>query len=1652
MSHRVTYTLVVFIGLAIFGATGFAWYTFTAGARRSTLKMSLFVAAPVGGEGTLGVVVNAGGMQDARPVPGAVLTLEAPANPTAGLRALKMQTLTNRDGFARFKVPPGYGSVVLSARYRWYAASQTVPLSSAAGNPGPSPSSQFSPARPGSAAAGPPPSLFVVETDKATYLPLQSVRFRAVAIGTDGDILPRADLNFEIKDPAGNTLMTKAGTADSWGIAAAEFPLSDTPPIGAYTLKAALASNAALQGSTTFSVQTRPREVFDLAIQTDAESYRYGETLAGVVRARYFFGKPLAGAPVRLSYTLTRRGSPESATVSGQTNRKGEWDFNIPLASGSYPAGTLSITVSVTDPGTGRARTTSLSLPVRPQTPALYLFSEEGSLYSNPGYLKVYAFLGVPRLQARGHGLRAALTGKATGLPVEVRAILENVFELSVPLKGMTSDDYSRTYLEVAATLGGQQVFQRKSLYELFNPSSRVSVRADRAVYPAGSRALVTTAWPGNYPLGMIVTQTGAGTEMFPVRARDGRAATYVTFPRAGDRAYLVTFPVPATAVASENGGLPLYGFQQVLLEGRGGLEVKLASPDHAFRPGEEVPVSLQTGTGFFGAQTAFGLAVVDTKAGGTVKLTSGLSRVLGQVQRATPEFPFDLYFKGLNEETAQQLASILYYGTHRTSSDGTIFMPVRPYDVYLYWMGVPRPLLAFVVLALSAVLLLAFSQAAAANAAISRHPVVRPISEATEAQIKALAAFNTFPMVFLGLLAPVNGLCFVLLLLSTLRLLGKPPLSDYVRKHLWIAAAHLAFGAYVAFLFFASPEFSIGIALPFLIYYALFLYLLGTLYVHPFRALAFDWTYKAVGWGVLAVVVVFFVLLGQPSYMKAKDRARMFGGAAGMPSEEGLDRASRGGLAAGPYTSNLAIGEAYGAGLIRGFPTGTNNAFGRMTFGTGLEGEAPPYRPPEIRKDFPETLLWVPALETNYRGQASFNIPLAHNITTWEALVVAHDRKGRFGRVTGQVRAFQDFFVDAELPSPVYEGDEFDVPVTVFNYTHQPQSVRINVDKAEGLEFFPCGTPNPCEMAPPETIPHPVAALGTSTLIYRFKAATAGLASLSISGQSESSRDAIEKNVVVLPTGLEIPRLVIGKATADSPLNLILPKPDVGRLDSATLKIFPTPVAYALDGLDAMLREPYGCFEQTTSVNYPNIMVLRYLKSSGREPPDLKRRAEDLLLRGYQKLLTFQGSNGGFGLYPGQSPAPTYSALGLHQLVDMKEVMGLGDEPLGKAARYFRSIQAADGSWLASDSYGYGSTTSLEQTVAASAFIQWGLARAGASPEKAVQYLLGHAAGAKSPTTLALLALALEESGEHDAASDAAKALARLARDTPEHLTSWNGEYSLIHGFSGTEIEATALAVVALNRTGVAPELVAPAAEYLVRRRSAYGGWGSTYPTVAALRALAVASRRTDKQTAVEVLAAGRKIESFKLEPGEVKPVVVDLLPHVSGTSGNLPVTVKSNVSITAELAYRILAPWDAVTRLNLPPGAFDVSVKYDATRLSQGDTLFATVTLKRRAEGASSMVMLEVPIPTGFEFAEGGAQDGKSIFPPVVNRYEIRGKKLTLYLSRVSAQPLEFRIPFVSYSSGEVSTGPVRAYEYYDPTTQTLTTPRTLSVTPGA
>jgi len=68
------------------------------------------------------------------------------------------------------------------------------------------------------------------------------------------------------------------------------------------------------------------------------------------------------------------------------------------------------------------------------------------------------------------------------------------------------------------------------------------------------------------------------------------------------------------------------------------------------------------------------------------------------------------------------------------------------------------------------------------------------------------------------------------------------------------------------------------------------------------------------------------------------------------------------------------------------------------------------------------------------------------------------------------------------------------------------------------------------------------------------------------------------------------------------------------------------------VEGLDGIYRIPYGCFEQTSSTTYPNVLALDYLKRTQKNLPAIQSKARHYIHLRYQRLVGFDVSGGGFG------------------------------------------------------------------------------------------------------------------------------------------------------------------------------------------------------------------------------------------------------------------------------------------------------------------------------------------------------------------------------------------------------------------------------------
>jgi uncharacterized protein YfaS (alpha-2-macroglobulin family) len=226
----------------------------------------------------------------------------------------------------------------------------------------------------------------------------------------------------------------------------------------------------------------------------------------------------------------------------------------------------------------------------------------------------------------------------------------------------------------------------------------------------------------------------------------------------------------------------------------------------------------------------------------------------------------------------------------------------------------------------------------------------------------------------------------------------------------------------------------------------------------------------------------------------------------------------------------------------------------------------APKRRNVRVRNYFPETLLFAPSLITDGRGQAKLTLTMADSITSWRMTASANSQDGKLGGASHQLRVFQDFFVDLDLPVSLTQNDEVSVPVVVYNYLKRPQRVRLEL-KQQG--WFTLTGPAVQEL----TIkPAEVAAT-----YYRIRVRHLGRKTLQVRADGSSMSDAIRREIEVLPDGKEVNVVANGRLTGTVVKKLRIPRSAVPGASKILVRLYPGVFSQVIEGMESMLRLPGG-------------------------------------------------------------------------------------------------------------------------------------------------------------------------------------------------------------------------------------------------------------------------------------------------------------------------------------------------------------------------------------------------------------------------------------------------------------------------------------------
>ncbi len=358
-----------------------------------------------------------------------------------------------------------------------------------------------------------------------------------------------------------------------------------------------------------------------------------------------------------------------------------------------------------------------------------------------------------------------------------------------------------------------------------------------------------------------------------------------------------------------------------------------------------------------------------------------------------------------------------------------------------------------------------------------------------------------------------------------------------------------------------------------------------------------------------------------------------------------------------------------------------------------------------------------------------------------------------------------------------------------------------------------------------------------------------------------------------------------------------------------------------------------------------------------------------------------------------------------------------------------------------------------LEGKDALTAFVAIALLEAGdtAAGGRAIGYLEDKLADMTDPYEVAITAYALELAGSalKDEACDKLMSLAiedenglhwgsdDIVTPLPEPDEEVGGR-EMIAPFrpdvnASSDIETTAYATLALTRHGDALN-ASRAAQWLVSKRNACGGYGSTQDTVVTLQALTeyATGAQSDVDLTITLTVDGVD-EQIKIDGSNFD--VLQIVP----------------VPVNADIAMTVSGSGDAigqvVRRFNLPetddtPAAqmLKIDVAYDTTEVEVNDIVTVSVDLEFNPLpelniSEAGMIVLDVSVPTGFE-AVVDSLEAVTARMPNIKRYDVSGRKVIFYVENMEpgqqiSYDFQVRALYPVKAKGVLST----AYSYYQP-----------------
>ena len=675
--------------------------------------------------------------------------------------------------------------------------------------------------------------------------------------------------------------------------------------------------------------------------------------------------------------------------------------------------------------------------------------------------------------------------------------------------------------------------------------------------------------------------------------------------------------------------------------------------------------------------------------------------------------------------------------------------------------------------------------------------------------------------------------------------------------------------------------------------------------------------------------------------------------------------------------------------------------------------------RQPGERIDFRETLFWHAGVKTSAEtGEAQIQFDLNDSVTSFRVTADAFDSNGALGSGTSTIESVEPFYIEPKLPLEVTQQDTIELPFALVNATDEPLPISAIKVEAPGAHTVDL----PVEQLAPGQRARGI----ISIEIGKFT----GAANVTIAATAGQFQDQVTRKFNVVPLGFPVEIAHGGMLFANETIahEVIIPEDIVPGSITTEAKVFPTPLGNLTAALQRLIREPNGCFEQTSSSTYPLIMAQQYFQSHSGVDPSVIERSNTMLAKGYKRLIGYECKQHGFEWFGADPGHEALTAYGLMEFTDMSQVRDVDTEMLARTRKWLLGTRDGKGGFKRQRRALHTWVTNPDVS---NAYITWALLNAGETELQAeVEHVVDAAKESQNTYVVALGANVAVLGGKRDAALDLRDRLIKLQ----ESDGSVRGATQSIVGSGGNalKIEATALAALAWTSDVDYIDHADAAIRFLAGACTS-GRYGSTQSTVLALKAIVEYDKAQAKpkspgtiQLVIDGKSVGEALAFDKNTEGAIE--LAQFGEHLEPGKHTIGLRMTGGSSMPHALSINLFSAKPASSN----DCQITVATTLGNAKLAEGDITEVGVTIANLAEKVVTNPVAIVGIPGGLEVRHDQLKE--LVKSKQIAAYEVLGRDVVLYWRELAADAT-VRLPIsVTAAVPGDYTGPAsRTYLYY-------------------